>query len=76
VLVQFRGPGPLARAVRLQSARGVRVQLQRQRGLRGLCLARFEGRGVILHACARAALGQWPRRLRAMAAVAKVEPGE
>jgi hypothetical protein len=76
LLVTFRGNGRLARAARGRSARGVAGQLSRQRQLRGLCFAGFEGQAIVLRACGSAALGSWPQRLRAMRAVARVEPGE
>jgi hypothetical protein len=76
LLVTFRGNGRLARAGRNRSARGVATQLHRQRQLRGLCFAGFNGQRMVLRACGGATLGAWPQRLRAMHAVASVEPGE
>jgi hypothetical protein len=76
LVVRFRGRGPLARAARMRQAHRVVQQLGRQRALRGLCFSRFEGAGLVLHACGSAALGEWPRRLRAMRSVASVDLGE
>lgn len=85
-LVRFEGGGPIARA-QAQAGRGdtrnaqsaIEAQLQRQRGLAGLCFDRFTAGAaeVVLRSCEavagaqRAAVEQsWLARLRAMRGVA------
>jgi len=74
LIVHFRGHGPLARAERARARVRVAAELRRQRAFRGACFERFDPRGVVLRSCSDAPLAA--ARLRAMRAVARVEPGE